>query len=45
VYASNGYAVDTVIAMGRVLMESRYVPGEELIIREVNKRAKDLVKR
>lgn len=45
VYASNGYAVDTVIAMGRVLMESRHVPGEELIIREVRKRARDLVKR
>ena len=45
VYASNGYAVDTVIAMGRVLMENRYVPGEELIIQEVRKRAKDLVRR
>jgi 5-methylthioadenosine/S-adenosylhomocysteine deaminase len=45
VYAANGYAVDTVIAMGRVLMENRYVPGQELIIREAAKRARELVRR
>lgn len=45
VYASNGSVVDTVIAMGRVLMENRYVEGEETIIREVRKRARELVDR
>jgi 5-methylthioadenosine/S-adenosylhomocysteine deaminase len=45
VYASNGYAVDTVIAMGKVLMENRYVEGEESILREAKKRAKALVER
>jgi hypothetical protein len=45
VYAANGYAVDTVIAMGRVLMENRYVPEQELILREATKRARELVRR
>ncbi len=45
VYAANGYAVDTVIAMGRVLMENRYVPEQELIIREAGKKARELVRR
>jgi 5-methylthioadenosine/S-adenosylhomocysteine deaminase len=45
VYASNGSVVDTVIAMGRVLMENRYVEGEETIIREARKRARELVDR
>jgi 5-methylthioadenosine/S-adenosylhomocysteine deaminase len=45
VYASNGSVVDTVIAMGRVLMENRHVEGEELILREVKKRARELVDR
>ncbi len=39
VYASNGYIVDTVICMGKVLMEDRYVPGEEDIIEEFSKTA------
>ncbi|HME43805.1 MAG TPA: amidohydrolase [Syntrophorhabdales bacterium] len=45
VYASNGSVVDTVIAMGRVLMENRYVEGEETILREAKKRARELVER
>jgi 5-methylthioadenosine/S-adenosylhomocysteine deaminase len=45
VYASNGYAVDTVIANGKVLMEGRYVDEEELIIREAKRRARELVAR
>jgi 5-methylthioadenosine/S-adenosylhomocysteine deaminase len=45
VYASNGSVVDTVISMGRVLMENRYVEGEESILREAGKRARALVER
>lgn len=45
VYASNGYIVDTVICMGRVLMENRYVPGEEDILRNASKAAKALPER
>lgn len=45
VYASNGYVVDTVICMGKVLMENRYVPGEEEIIRKAADVARSLVER
>lgn len=45
VYASNGYAVDTVICMGRVLMEGRYVPGEDEIIKQARKTAMALIER
>jgi len=45
VYASNGYVVDTVICMGRVLMENRYVPGEEEIMRKAKEVARVLVAR
>jgi 5-methylthioadenosine/S-adenosylhomocysteine deaminase len=45
VYASNGYIVDTVICMGRVLMENRYIPGEEEIMKQAKKTAKSLVAR
>jgi 5-methylthioadenosine/S-adenosylhomocysteine deaminase len=45
VYASNGYIVDTVICMGNVLMEHRYVPGEEDIIRNARQAAKALAER
>ncbi|NLW36797.1 MAG: amidohydrolase [Syntrophorhabdus aromaticivorans] len=45
VYASNGYIVDTVICMGKVLMENRQVPGEEEILRSAAKIAKALVRR
>jgi len=45
VYASNGYIVDTVISMGKVIMENRYVKGEEEILRQANLKAKAMVKR
>ncbi len=45
VYAANGSVVDTVIAMGHVLMENRYVQGEEAILREAKRRARELVDR
>jgi 5-methylthioadenosine/S-adenosylhomocysteine deaminase len=45
VYASNGCAVDTVICMGEVLMENRFVPGEEDILNNAKKVAKQLVRK
>jgi 5-methylthioadenosine/S-adenosylhomocysteine deaminase len=45
VYASNGSIVDTVISMGRVLMEGRIVPGEADILRNAARVAKSLVSR
>jgi 5-methylthioadenosine/S-adenosylhomocysteine deaminase len=45
VYASNGYIVDTVIAMGEVVMEGRRVPGEEEIVRNAARVARALVGR
>lgn len=45
VYASNGYAVDTVIAMGEVLMEDRHIPGEEEILNTARSIAKRLIER
>ena len=45
VYASNGHAVDTVICMGKVLMEGRYVPGEEEIMNKARQVARALVAR
>ena len=45
VYASNGHAVDTVICMGKVLMEGRYIPGEEEIMKKAGKVARALVTR
>jgi 5-methylthioadenosine/S-adenosylhomocysteine deaminase len=45
VYASNGHAVDTVICMGKVLMEGRYVPGEEEIMSKAKQAARTLVTR
>jgi len=45
VYASNGSVVDTVISMGKVIMENRIVPGEEDIIKNASKIAQSLVKR
>ncbi|MCX5813738.1 MAG: amidohydrolase [Proteobacteria bacterium] len=45
VYASNGYAVDTVICMGKVLMEGRLVPGEEEILKNTKKVAWNLANR
>jgi 5-methylthioadenosine/S-adenosylhomocysteine deaminase len=43
VYASNGYIVDTVICMGKVLMENRRVIGEEEILYNAKKIARRLV--
>lgn len=45
VYSANGNVVDTVICDGKVLMENRYVPGEEEIMEKAEKAAFDLVKR
>jgi 5-methylthioadenosine/S-adenosylhomocysteine deaminase len=45
VYSSNGYIVDTVISLGKVVMEGRKVPGEEEIIRNARRSAKALVAR
>ncbi len=45
VYAANGYAVDTVICMGKVLMENRHVEGEEEIMDAAGRVARDLCKR
>lgn len=45
VYASNGNVVDTVICMGKILMENRYVPGEEELMDKANKIARALVSR
>ncbi len=45
VYASNGSIVDTVICMGKILMENRVVPGEGEILRNASKIAKSLVNR
>jgi 5-methylthioadenosine/S-adenosylhomocysteine deaminase len=45
VYASNGTVVDTVISMGKVLMENRYVPGEEDLMDKARKVARALIAR
>lgn len=45
VYAANGYAVDTVICMGQVLMENRYVRGEEEIMEQARRVARNLPER
>jgi 5-methylthioadenosine/S-adenosylhomocysteine deaminase len=45
VYASNGYIVDTVICMGKVLMENRRVKGEEEILRNAKEIARRLVEK
>lgn len=45
VYASNGCIVDTVISMGHVIMENRYVPGEREIMQNAGAVARDLVAR
>lgn len=45
VYSANGSAVDTVICMGRILMEHRHVEGEELICRQAARVARELVER
>lgn len=45
VYASNSSVIDTVICMGKVLMENRYVRGEEEILKNAKKAARQLVER
>lgn len=45
VYAANGSIVDTVICMGKVLMENRIVPGEEEILKTASRIARSLVNR
>jgi 5-methylthioadenosine/S-adenosylhomocysteine deaminase len=45
VYAANGSMVDTVICMGKVLMENRIVPGEKDILKKSEKVAMSLVSR
>ena len=45
VYASSGSVIDTVICMGKVIMENRVVPGEKDIIKNASKIAKSLVNR
>jgi 5-methylthioadenosine/S-adenosylhomocysteine deaminase len=45
VYSANGSAVDTVICMGRILMENRHVEEEEMICRKAGQIARELVER
>jgi len=45
VYSSNGYIVDTVISLGKVVMEGRQVAGEAEILRNAAKVSKALVER
>ena len=45
VYSANGNVVNTVICNGKILMENRYVPGEEEIIEKAGTVAFDLVAR
>jgi len=45
VYSSNGYIVDTVISLGKVVMEGRHVPGEAEILRNAARVSKALVER
>lgn len=45
VYAANGDCVSTTICNGKVLMEDRYIKGEEEIIRQVKKQVKDILER
>ena len=45
VYAANGSVVDTVICRGKVLMENRYVEGEEAILEHVRRLAHEIVRR
>ncbi len=45
VYSANGYAVDTVICMGRIIMEHRHVEGEEEIVARARTIAHSLARR
>jgi 5-methylthioadenosine/S-adenosylhomocysteine deaminase len=45
VYTADGSAVDTVISLGRVVMEHRRVDGEEEIMEHARRKARDLAAR
>jgi 5-methylthioadenosine/S-adenosylhomocysteine deaminase len=45
VYAANGSCVDTVISMGRVVMEGRHVAGEEEVMGKAGEIARAIVRR
>ena len=45
VYAANGSCIDTVICDGRILMQGRHVPGEDVILDKAASVANDLFKR
>jgi 5-methylthioadenosine/S-adenosylhomocysteine deaminase len=45
VYSANGSCVDTVICDGKILMENRYFPGEDEIMKKASEAAMDLVRR
>lgn len=45
VYAANGSCIDTVICNGKVLMENKKVPGEEMIMERAAQVAYDLINR
>jgi 5-methylthioadenosine/S-adenosylhomocysteine deaminase len=45
VYACTGGSVQTVICEGRVLMHERVVPGEQEVLEDAEKAARDLVRR
>ncbi|MDR0295451.1 MAG: amidohydrolase [Prevotellaceae bacterium] len=45
IYAANGSCIDTVICDGKVLMENKYVPGEEEIMQKAAAVAYDLMKK
>jgi 5-methylthioadenosine/S-adenosylhomocysteine deaminase len=45
VYAANGSVVDTVISMGRIVMENRHVPGEEGVLENAGRMAHALAQR
>lgn len=44
VYAANGSCVDTVICNGKVIMENKFIPGEDEILEKVNQIAYRLLK-
>jgi 5-methylthioadenosine/S-adenosylhomocysteine deaminase len=43
VYAANGECIDTVICNGKILMENKYIPGEDLIYKKVQEVADQVV--
>ncbi len=45
IYSAGGHAVDTVICMGRVIMEDRHVKGEEEILKNASRIARGLIDR